>query len=81
MKSTGIVRKLDDLGRLVIPREIRKIQGIPNGQPMEVFMDGDNIVIRPYNPGCDFCGSMEHVKNVDGEHKLCPDCIMKIKRL
>ena len=52
MKALGIIRKIDDLGRLVIPKEIRKAKGWGEQQPMEMFMDGDNLVIRAY--GQDF---------------------------
>lgn len=48
MKSLGIVRKIDELGRFVIPKEVRKTQGWDDGQPMEMFMDGDALVIKPY---------------------------------
>ena len=52
MKALGIIRKIDDLGRLVIPKEVRSVKGWGEHQPMEMFMDGDNLVIRPY--GQDF---------------------------
>ncbi len=50
MKSTGIVRKVDELGRLVIPKELRRTLGIDNGDPAEIFIDGDKIVIKKYKP-------------------------------
>jgi AbrB family transcriptional regulator, transcriptional pleiotropic regulator of transition state genes len=50
MKATGIVRKVDDLGRIVIPKEIRRTQGINEYDPMEIFVDNDGIFIRPYRP-------------------------------
>jgi transcriptional pleiotropic regulator of transition state genes len=50
MKATGIVRKIDDLGRIVIPKEIRKTRGIKEGDPVEIFVDGDCIVLRKYEP-------------------------------
>ena len=50
MKATGIVRRIDDLGRIVIPKEIRKTRGIKNGDPVEIFVDGDCIVLRKYEP-------------------------------
>ena len=57
MKATGLVRKIDALGRIVIPMEIRRTHGLPDGTPMEMF-DGDNgqIILRPYRPGCIVCG-------------------------
>lgn len=56
MKSTGIVRRVDELGRVVLPKELRRTLGIDNGDPMEIFMDGDKIVLRKYVPGCMFTG-------------------------
>lgn len=54
MKSTGIVRKVDELGRIVIPMELRKSLGISEKDPMEIFVDGDQIILRKYAPGCVF---------------------------
>ena len=48
MKETGIIRRIDDLGRIVIPREIRRTQGIHEGDPMEIFIDGDSIILKRY---------------------------------
>lgn len=48
MKALGIIRKIDDLGRIVIPKEVRRVQGWGEGQPMEMFMDGTSLVIREY---------------------------------
>ena len=50
MKVTGIVRRIDDLGRVVIPREIRKISGIAEGDPLEIFVDGKTIMFKKYQP-------------------------------
>lgn len=52
MKALGIVRNIDGLGRVVIPKEVRRVKGWDEGQPMEMLMDGDNLIIRPY--GQDF---------------------------
>ena len=49
MKALGIIRKIDDLGRLVIPKEVRRVEGWKEGQPMEMFMDKGSLVIKPYN--------------------------------
>lgn len=48
MKATGIVRRIDDLGRVVIPKEIRRSMGIREGDPLELFMDGDGVCFVPY---------------------------------
>lgn len=48
MKATGIVRRIDDLGRVVIPKETRKILGISNGDPVEIYTEGNSVVIKKY---------------------------------
>ena len=50
MKATGIVRRIDDLGRIVIPREIRKSIGIKEGDPLEIFVDGKTVIFKKYRP-------------------------------
>ncbi|MDM5245725.1 AbrB/MazE/SpoVT family DNA-binding domain-containing protein [Lysinibacillus sp. G4S2] len=50
MKSTGIIRKVDDLGRVVVPKELRRTLGIENGDPLEIFIDGDQIILKKYKP-------------------------------
>lgn len=74
MKSTGVVRRIDDLGRIVIPKEIRKVNGIAEGDPMEIFTDGDKIILRKYEPACIFCGETENVINFHGKN-VCADCV------
>ncbi|RJX40906.1 AbrB/MazE/SpoVT family DNA-binding domain-containing protein [Paenibacillus pinisoli] len=59
MKATGIVRKVDELGRVVIPKELRRTLGIGESDPMEVFVDGENIILRKYQPGCAITGSQD----------------------
>lgn len=76
-KATGIVRKIDDLGRVVIPMELRRTLGIKEFDPLEIFTsDGGAIVIRPYRPGCICCGESESLSDIDGT-SLCPSCIRK----
>ena len=74
MRSLGIVRNLDQLGRLVIPKEMRKVFDINAGDPVEIFTDGDKIVLRKYNPGCHCCGNVGDLKEVMGL-KICPKCL------
>jgi len=52
MKATGVVRKIDILGRIVIPREILKNRGIGEGTPLEIFVDGEKIILQQYRRGC-----------------------------
>lgn len=78
MKSTGIVRRIDDLGRCVIPKEIRRNLNIDEGDPMEIFVDGDKIILRKYQPGCVFCGSLEIIEpTLFGKH-ICSKCANQI---
>lgn len=55
MKSTGIVRKIDELGRVVIPKELRKVLSIEEKDGLEIFTESDKIILRKYVPGCTFC--------------------------
>ncbi|MEG2003502.1 MAG: AbrB/MazE/SpoVT family DNA-binding domain-containing protein [Clostridia bacterium] len=80
MKSTGIVRKLDSFGRLVLPAETRKSLDINEKDPVEFFIDGDKMVIRKYNPACMFCGESEETLLFEGK-LICKSCIKKIADL
>lgn len=74
MKSTGIVRNIDELGRIVIPKEIRKKLGINNTDPVEIFMDGEKVIITKYRNVCHFCG--ETFETVEFKGKIiCRSCI------
>lgn len=77
MKYTGIVRRIDDLGRVVIPKELRTIRGIKEGDPIEIMVDGDLICLRKYTPGCTLCGSTEQLMDVDGM-LICRKCGVKV---
>ncbi|MFD1953765.1 AbrB/MazE/SpoVT family DNA-binding domain-containing protein [Paenibacillus thailandensis] len=78
MKSTGIVRKVDSLGRVVVPKELRHSLGIEENDPLEIFVNGDQIMLRKYSPGCFICGSVEIKKTLAGKH-VCGGCINKLK--
>ncbi|MBQ8623765.1 MAG: AbrB/MazE/SpoVT family DNA-binding domain-containing protein [Oscillospiraceae bacterium] len=80
MKSTGIVRKVDELGRIVIPMELRKSMDIKEKDPLEIFTDGDRIVLKKYSNSCIFCGEGEDIIEFGGKH-LCPNCLKEIKNL
>lgn len=73
MKATGIVRKIDDLGRLVLPIELRRAMGIDIKDSLEIFTEGDTVVLRKYAPGCAACGSVEDVKEISGL-RMCKAC-------
>ncbi|KGE20039.1 AbrB/MazE/SpoVT family DNA-binding domain-containing protein [Paenibacillus wynnii] len=80
MKSTGIVRRIDELGRVVLPKELRRTLGIAPLDPLEVFVDGDKIVLKKYTPGCTLCGSIEELKHLSGK-PICTTCITEVIRL
>lgn len=79
MKSTGIVRKVDNLGRIVVPRELRRVLNIEEGDPLEIFMDNESIVLRKYEPGCNCCGAVDNKLIKVGQVSLCKQCITKFK--
>ena len=74
MKSTGIVRIVDELGRIVLPIELRRTLGIEEKDRIEIFVDGESIILRKYQPGCIFCDNAKDIINYKGKN-ICPDCI------
>lgn len=73
MKTTGVVRKIDELGRIVIPKEVRTVLGIGVKDAVEIFVDQDRVVLRKYVPGCIFCGETKQVSYY--KHKrVCQKC-------
>lgn len=80
MKSTGIVRKLDELGRVVIPKEIRNKLDIEEKDPIEIYLDGASIILRKFETGCIFCNNSKDL--VSFKDKLvCKKCLSKITDL
>lgn len=73
MKSTGIVRRVDELGRVVLPKELRKVLNINEKDPLEIYTDGEQIVLKKYTPGCYFCGNDDDLKEFGGVH-ICKKC-------
>lgn len=80
MKSTGMVRNVDILGRIVLPKEMRGTLDIAIQDPLEIFFEDDEIILKKYNPGCLICGEMGEVIYFKG-HRVCQDCIAGIKTL
>lgn len=74
MKSTGIVRKVDELGRIVLPIELRRTLGIEEKDRIEIFVDGESIILCKYQPACIFCDNAKDIINYKGKN-ICPDCI------
>ena len=75
MKSCGMVRRLDDLGRIVLPKELRRTRNIEEGDPMEIFVEGNHIILKAYKPGCNFCGDLD-CKDIMGS-RICKACAEK----
>ena len=74
MKSTCIVRKVDELGRIVLPIELRRTLGIEEKDRIEIFVDGESIILRKYQPACIFCDNARDIINYKGKN-ICPECI------
>lgn len=79
MKSTGVVRKLDELGRIVIPMELRKNLGLKEKSPLEIFTEGESIVLKSYRPGCVFCNESSELITFEGK-KICRECLDRIQK-
>ena len=80
MKSTGIIRRVDELGRVVIPIEIRNQFNIVEKDPIEIYVDGSSIILKKYEPNCVFCGSTNNL--VEYKDKLvCSKCAEQLNIL
>lgn len=77
MKSTGIVRKVDELGRIVLPIELRRTMGIAERDSLEIFVDGASIVLKKYQPSCVFCDDAQEVINFKGKN-ICANCLKEL---
>ena len=80
MKATGIVRPVDPLGRVVIPVELRRTLNIKTDDSLEVFVDGDFIMLKKYEPACIFCGNAKDVENIHGKN-VCRNFLDELKKL
>lgn len=79
MKSTGIVRKVDELGRVVIPIELRRTLSIEEKDSLEIYVDGEHIILKKYEPACIFCGNAKDVIVYKGKN-ICPECMEEFKK-
>ena len=77
MKSTGIIRKVDDLGRIVLPIELRRMLDIAERDELEIYMENDRIVLQKYEPACIFCGSAKGLVTHKGKN-VCQDCVQSL---
>jgi transcriptional pleiotropic regulator of transition state genes len=79
LKPAGIVRKVDQLGRIVLPKSLRKRYQMNEGDPIEILVQGDQILLEKYRPRCVFCTSMEEVTEFKERH-LCAACIAEMNK-
>lgn len=77
MKSTGIVRRVDELGRIVLPIELRRTLDIEEKDSLEIYVDEDSIVLRKYQPACIFCGSFDGIRTHKGKN-VCAACAKEL---
>ena len=80
MKSTGIVRKVDELGRIVLPIELRRTLEIAERDSLEIYVEGSTIILKKYEPACIFCGDVKDVVNYKGRN-ICRTCLDEMKKI
>ena len=78
MKSTGIVRKVDELGRIVLPIELRRTLDISEKDALEIYVEGDKIILHKDRDACVFCGSTKAQSDFKVRY-VCADCLSKMK--
>ncbi len=80
LKATGIVRRVDDLGRVVIPKEMRRTLGVAEGDPLEFFVNGQDIILRKYAPGCYLCGEVRPLTSLYPGKQVCGPCVEMVAK-
>lgn len=81
MKSTGIVRKMDRLGRIVIPKELRRVMKIEEDvDAMEIFTEGNTVILKKYEPSCVFCNESDPSIVMYKGHNVCRKCILELEK-
>ena len=78
LKSTGIVRRVDELGRVVIPIELRRTLQIDEKDSLEIYVEGEKIFLKQYKPACIFCGNTEEIISFKGKN-ICKSCLESVK--
>lgn len=74
MKSTGIIRKVDELGRIVLPVELRRSLDIEVRDELEIYLENDRIILQKFEPSCIFCGSSRGLVTYHGKN-VCQNCV------
>ena len=80
MKPTGIIRKVDELGRIVLPIELRRTLDIEVRDEMEIYIDDGKIVLQKFEPCCTFCGSAQQLTTFCGKN-ICNECVKHISNM
>lgn len=80
MKSTGIIRKVDELGRIVLPIELRRTLDIAERDELEIYLDDDKVILKKYEPSCIFCGSSCGLVTYHGRN-VCMECIENMSNI
>ena len=80
MKSTGIVRKVDELGRIVLPIEMRRTLDIAEKDALEIYVEGSSVILKKYKPSCVFCDTSRDISVFKGKN-VCPKCLKELKEL
>lgn len=80
MKAMGMIRNVDEVGRIVLPIELRRAFGIDDRDPIEIFTEDDKIILKKYEPTCIFCGGDDDVRLFEGKN-ICGHCVKKIASL
>ena len=80
MKSTGIIRKVDELGRIVLPIELRRTLDIAERDELEIYMENDRIILQKFAPSCVFCDSAEGLVEHKGKN-VCQECLKTLSQL
>ena len=80
MKATGIVRKIDELGRIVLPIEMRRTLDIGEKDALEIYVEGSSVILKKYKPSCIFCDTTKDIVVFKGKN-ICPKCLKELKEL
>lgn len=80
MKSTGMVRRIDELGRIVLPIEMRRSLGINIRDSVEIFVEGNKIILKKHEDKCIFCGSTKDISKLHGK-SICENCMIEISKI
>ena len=80
MKSTGIVRKVDELGRIVLPIEMRRTLDIAERDSLEIYVDGSSVILKKFSASCVFCDGTKDIQSFHGKN-VCPRCLSELRSL